>query len=77
MSDALTSPSPMEHTVAIAVGSNIGDRYANLENALRYLVGMKDVISVSGTSFLYESDPMYVVDQDKFLNCAITVRWMI
>lgn len=69
-----TSPkSESAHAVAIALGSNMGDRYACIESALRELERRQDVITVSRTSFLYESDPMYVEDQDKFLNCAIMV----
>ncbi|KIJ54583.1 hypothetical protein M422DRAFT_106865, partial [Sphaerobolus stellatus SS14] len=60
------------HVVAIALGSNSGDRYTSIEAALQRLEEYHDVITITGTSFLYESDPMYVIDQEKFLNCAIT-----
>lgn len=62
-----------KHIVAIAIGSNIGDRYASIENALREIEGKHELITITGTSFLYESEPMYVEDQTKFLNCAIMV----
>lgn len=63
-----------KHIVTIAIGSNIGDRYSFIENALRELGGRQELITITGTSFLYESEPMYVEDQSKFLNCAIKVR---
>lgn len=59
------------HTAVIALGSNVGNRYQNIESALRYLES--NGFRIHDTSFLYESDPMYVLDQDKFLNCAILV----
>ncbi|KAF8576275.1 Dihydropteroate synthase [Ramaria rubella] len=65
---------PAKHVVAIAIGSNIGDRYANIENALRQMEGRHEIITITGTSFLYESEPMYILDQDKFLNCVIMVE---
>ena len=63
-----------KHAVAIAMGSNLGDRYANIESALQELERRSEVITVADTSFLYESEPMYVEDQNKFLNCAIMAR---
>ncbi|KAI8999820.1 Dihydropteroate synthase-like protein [Gaertneriomyces semiglobifer] len=60
------------HTVYIALGSNIGDRAANIELALRSLT--RKGIDVVDTSFLYETSPMYVTDQPKFLNAVCEVR---
>lgn len=73
----LSEPSP--HLAAIAIGSNLGDRFANIEGALRHL---EPILSPKGsntsvivnTSFLYETAPMYVTDQPNFLNCACIVR---
>jgi dihydroneopterin aldolase/2-amino-4-hydroxy-6-hydroxymethyldihydropteridine diphosphokinase/dihydropteroate synthase len=59
--------------VALALGSNIGDRVANIEGALSYLERNSDVRIVD-TSFLYETQPMYVSDQPKFINAACLVR---
>jgi dihydroneopterin aldolase / 2-amino-4-hydroxy-6-hydroxymethyldihydropteridine diphosphokinase / dihydropteroate synthase len=67
------SHSTSMHVVAIAMGSNMGDRCAFIEKALRELERRRDVITIAETSFLYESKPMYVEDQNKFLNCAIKV----
>jgi dihydroneopterin aldolase / 2-amino-4-hydroxy-6-hydroxymethyldihydropteridine diphosphokinase / dihydropteroate synthase len=68
---------------AIALGSNLGDRFANIEAALHLLdhtehldMGseMSGSLTVINTSFLYETAPMYVTDQPSFLNCACVVR---
>lgn len=56
-------------TLAVALGSNIGDRVANIEGALSYLEQKSD-IRVLDTSFLYETSPMYVTDQPRFINGA-------
>ncbi|KAF3923183.1 hypothetical protein ABW20_dc0109266 [Dactylellina cionopaga] len=53
-------------TVFIAFGSNIGDKFAMIRDALSEL--NKRGIAVTKTSSLYESKPMYVEDQDPFLN---------
>lgn len=64
----------MDHLAVIAIGSNVGDRYHNIESALRDLESHANNFKIRDTSFLYESEPMYVLDQDRFLNCAILVR---
>ncbi|GAC92956.1 hypothetical protein PHSY_000516 [Pseudozyma hubeiensis SY62] len=60
------------HVAAIALGSNVGDRAANIEAAVQALSEAKDCLLVD-TSFLYETAPMYVVDQPKFLNAACRI----
>lgn len=57
--------------VFIALGSNIGDRVGHVRRAVRALqdAGCKLV----DTSRLYESEPMYVEDQERFLNGVIEV----
>ena len=76
----LDDPVQPLHKVAIALGSNLGDRFANLEIALRLLEAPRAFLNdelaelaVVDTSFLYETAPMYVTDQPKFINCACTV----
>lgn len=83
---AETSVSPDDpedvHTAAIALGANIGDRFANIERALllleqpSLLLSSEDPMSLSvvDTSFMYETAPMYVTDQPKFINCACLVK---
>lgn len=53
--------------VAIALGSNIGDRLQNLRQAVRHL---QDGFGTLVVSSVYETAPMYVEDQDSFLNAV-------
>ncbi|KAF8262322.1 Dihydropteroate synthase-like protein [Lactarius quietus] len=73
------------HLAAIALGSNLGDRFANIEAALRLMERPGDVstlqesgtpssLTIMNTSFLYETAPMYVTDQPSFLNCACVIK---
>lgn len=69
------------HTAALAIGSNLGDRFHNIELALRLLEVPGQVLKslnemrldIVDTSFLYKTAPMYVTDQPAFLNCACMV----
>ena len=72
-----------KHNAAIAIGSNLGDRFFNIELALRLFetggihfsrLAEDAFVYVIDTSFMYETVPMYVVDQPKFINCACLVR---
>jgi len=58
----------------IALGSNIGDRLENIEQACRILAKHPN-IQLRRTSSLYETVPMYVEDQEHFLNgvCEVLV----
>lgn len=60
--------------VAIALGSNMGDRVANIESAIR-LMGTHG-INIRQTSHLYETAPMYYESQGAFLNCACEVSFL-
>ena len=55
----------------LSLGSNLGDRQANLRNATGRLLELGDVVEVSS---LYETEPVEVTDQPWFLNCAVAVR---
>lgn len=84
LGSSLDSPAQwQQHLAAIALGSNLGDRFANIEAALRLLERPGDLsspqprtpssLTIVNTSFLYETAPMYVTDQPSFLNCACVV----
>ncbi|KAN0064554.1 trifunctional dihydropteroate synthetase [Thecaphora frezii] len=60
------------HIAAIALGSNVGDRAHNLERAVQALSEAEGCVLVD-TSFLYETAPMYVTDQPRFLNGACRI----
>jgi len=61
------------HRAYVALGSNVGNRLEMIEKACRALDEDPD-ISITRTSSLYETDPMYVEDQGRFLNGACEVR---
>jgi dihydroneopterin aldolase/2-amino-4-hydroxy-6-hydroxymethyldihydropteridine diphosphokinase/dihydropteroate synthase len=55
----------------IALGSNIGDRISHIRRAVAAL--QEGGCELVGCSRLYESEPMYVEDQERFINGAIEV----
>ena len=57
--------------VYLSLGSNLGDRQANIRNATGRLLELGDVLEVSS---LYETEPVEVTDQPWFLNCAVAMR---
>ncbi len=57
--------------VFIALGSNLGDRPVNLAGALSALDQFAVVIKRSP---IYETAPMYVTDQPRFLNMAAQIQ---
>ncbi|KAL7275892.1 trifunctional dihydropteroate synthetase [Rhizina undulata] len=61
-----------KHDVLIALGSNVGDRYKIIRKALSELE--KRGIMIKRTSSLYQSAPMYVLDQPTFLNGVCQVE---
>jgi len=63
-----TARGPLPTVVAIALGSNLGDRQAHLEHAVSRLTHILDAPRVSG---VLETDPVGVEDQPKFLNAAL------
>ncbi|XP_042420069.1 folate synthesis bifunctional protein, mitochondrial-like isoform X1 [Zingiber officinale] len=58
-----------EQEVVIALGSNVGDRVHNFNEALGMM--KKSGITITRHGCLYESEPAYVTDQPFFLNSAI------
>ncbi|KAJ3208874.1 trifunctional dihydropteroate synthetase [Dinochytrium kinnereticum] len=62
-----------QHLSYIAVGSNLGNKLANIQNAIETL-SKADSIKVLATSFLYETAPMYVQDQPAFLNAVFKIQ---
>lgn len=62
----------MKHIAYIALGSNIGERYNYLLEAIEML-GKHWQIRVEDISSVYETDPVGYTDQDKFLNLVIKI----
>jgi 2-amino-4-hydroxy-6-hydroxymethyldihydropteridine diphosphokinase len=58
----------MDHTVYLALGSNLGNRLANLKNAISNLPPQMDVMKRSP---VYETPPWGYADQPPFLNQCV------
>ncbi|EFE41644.1 hypothetical protein TRV_03584 [Trichophyton verrucosum HKI 0517] len=67
----MATPHPTQRAF-IALGSNLGDRVAMIEEACREMEARG--IKIRRTSSLFETAPMYVVDQGTFLNGACEVE---
>lgn len=64
--------SPKTRTAYIALGSNLGDRIDMIEKACNEMSARG--IKIKRTSCLWETEPMYVLDQENFINGACEVR---
>ena len=60
----------MRKRVYLSLGSNIGDRAANLQSAIEELSRFGKVAAVSS---FYETEPVEVTRQPWFLNCAVSL----
>ncbi len=61
----------MQKTVYLSLGSNIGDREANLRAAGEKLRELGEIVAISS---LYETEPVEFTAQPWFLNCAVAIR---
>ena len=59
-------------TIYLALGSNIGDREANLREAIRLL--SESGIQISKHSSIYETEPVDYLDQPWFLNAVLEAQ---
>lgn len=60
-------------TAFISLGTNIGDRRKNIEQAIKLLEGTPDIKIIKKSS-LYLTEPIGYVGQDSFLNSVIEVE---
>lgn len=58
--------------VFLGLGSNMGDRFKNLEQAF-YEIAEHPRIAIIDQSSIYETEPVGYLDQDKFLNMVVAV----
>ncbi len=58
----------MRKSAYLSLGSNIGDRAANLQNAIERLSGFGKVGAISS---VYETEPVEFAAQPWFLNCVV------
>ncbi|WP_394239398.1 2-amino-4-hydroxy-6-hydroxymethyldihydropteridine diphosphokinase [Niallia oryzisoli] len=63
----------MNHTAFLSLGTNMGNRIKNLEEALKRLQNDYP-IEVVNVSSIYETDPVGYEEQDLFLNMAVQVK---
>jgi len=61
---------PLQNTVYLSLGSNIGDRAANIQKAIDRLNELGIVTAVSS---FYETEPVEFTEQPWFLNCAVAM----
>ncbi|MGC2195399.1 MAG: 2-amino-4-hydroxy-6-hydroxymethyldihydropteridine diphosphokinase [Terriglobales bacterium] len=60
----------MRKRVYLSLGSNVGDREANLKAAIEHLGKFGEVVA---NSSFYETEPVEFTDQPWFLNCAVAL----
>lgn len=60
----------MRKVVYLSLGSNVGDRAANLNAAIDRIASLGKVIAVSS---FYETEPVEFTAQPWFLNCAVAL----
>jgi 2-amino-4-hydroxy-6-hydroxymethyldihydropteridine diphosphokinase len=58
--------------VYLGLGSNLGDRAANLLRAIGALASAR--LQVCGISSIYETDPVGYLEQPKFLNMVVAIQ---
>ncbi len=63
-------------TAYLGLGSNVGDRKANLDRALELLAATCG-IEVGRRSYIYETEPWGLTDQPRFLNAAVEVQTLL
>ncbi|KAL9686644.1 hypothetical protein QQ045_031037 [Rhodiola kirilowii] len=69
VTDDIVEVCSQEQEVVIALGSNVGDRVRNFDEALQLM--KTSGIQVTRHGCLYETAPAYVTDQPHFLNSAV------
>ena len=60
-------------TAYLGLGSNLGDRRKNLQDASELLDRLDDGVRVLRSSSVYETEPWGLADQPKFLNCVLEI----
>ncbi len=61
----------MKKIAYLSLGSNLGDRRANLRNAIGKLLSFGKLLAVSS---FYETEPLDFTEQPWFLNCAVALQ---
>jgi 2-amino-4-hydroxy-6-hydroxymethyldihydropteridine diphosphokinase len=61
----------VKKTAYLSLGSNLGDRRANLRNAIGKLLNLGNLVAASS---FYEAEPVEFTEQPWFLNCAVALQ---
>jgi len=64
-----------QETVFLSLGSNLGDRAANLRAAIDALAGVG--VRATKISSFYETEPVDYLDQPWFLNCVVEAETLL
>ena len=59
--------------VLLSLGANLNSRKCNIQDCIEYLNHFKN-IDVVRVSSLYETSPMYKLDQSDFINCVVEIQ---
>lgn len=62
--------------VYLSIGSNVGDKKRNLENAITCLHRLNDIDVIDVSSF-YKTQPQNYTDQDWFVNAALKIKTLL
>ena len=60
--------------VFLGLGANLGDRLENLRQGVRDLMSLSGTITVEACSRIYETDPVGILDQPRFLNAVVQIQ---
>tara|TARA_Y100001935_G_scaffold87177_1_gene72329 strand:+ start:409 stop:753 length:345 start_codon:yes stop_codon:yes gene_type:complete len=63
----------MNEIAFIGLGSNIGDRESNIFSAIAAL-DVRNEINVKKTASIYETEPLYNMEQPRFLNTVVEIE---
>ena len=63
----------MINKVFLSLGSNLDSRRCNVQNCIQYLSDSKSIYIIKASS-LYETSPMYNLDQNDFINCVVEIQ---
>jgi len=65
---------PMDqHAAYIGIGSNIGDRFSHLQEALRRMSELEGT-TISAASRIYETEPVGEEEQNRFYNGVVLIN---
>ena len=59
--------------IVLGLGSNMGDREANIRRAVDLLTAHSQLEMLQSAS-LYETEPVGYLDQDRFLNTVVQIK---